>query len=288
MLIGYSVRHSHELNDVDVSLLIDLGFAFAAQHANPSVVADPCPPQAKASSVGFSPPAAKVAPAPGSADRSLRFSPTLAQVDPARSRSPKPVPNKVSRGHLGEYVLIELHGRTADLHRATLKAGLRHILCNPPSMFVPGVRGLPLDLGNDAEGVVQLLDAEKARVALMWCELPPQPCSSFAANLCTVCEFAFDRQIPLAIAGSPKSEFWRDPLLHTLIANLNLQSHLCHLCCHGDGRPRPYQFTTSQTGWAALGLTCKSGHKHAPWVPRRQGDPPWDCQNSCARESCHL
>ena len=89
VLIGYSVRHSHELNDVDVSLLIDLGFAFAAQPANPSVVADPCPPQAKASSVGFSPPAAKVAPAPGSADRSLRFSPTLAQVDPARSRSPK-------------------------------------------------------------------------------------------------------------------------------------------------------------------------------------------------------
>ncbi|CAE7396726.1 dnajb6-b, partial [Symbiodinium microadriaticum] len=165
VLIGYSMRHSHELNNADANFLIDLGFAIGDLVASPSEVVGPSPPNA--------------------------------EVDPARSRSPKALAEKVSCGHLGEYVLIELHGRTADLHKATLKAGLRHILCNPPTMFVPGVRGLPLDLGNEAEGVVQLLDAEKARVALLWCELPSQPCSSFAANLCTVCEFAFDHQIPL-------------------------------------------------------------------------------------------
>ena len=274
VLIGYSVRHSHELNNADANFLIDLGFAIGDLEVCPSKVAEPSPTNPVVSSLGFSPSAAKVAPVLGGADRSLRFSPSLAQVDPARSRSPKALTEKVSCGHLGEYVLIELHGRTADLHKATLKAGLRHILCNPPTMFVPGVRGLPLDLGDEAEGVVQLLDAEKARVALLWCELPSQPCSSFAANLCTVCEFAFDQQIPLAVAGSPKSEFWQDPLLHSLIADLSLQIHVCHLCCHGDGRPRPYQLATSQKGWDSLGLKCTPDHKHKPWVPRRPGDPP--------------
>ena len=147
VLIGYSVRHSHELSKADVDLLIDMGFVLADQNASPRMDAEPGSPKAEVASLGFSPPAATVAPVPGSADRSLRFSPSLAQVDPARSRSPKALPKSLSRGHLGEYVLLELHGRTADLHRATLKAGLRHILCNPPSMFVPGVRGLPLDLG---------------------------------------------------------------------------------------------------------------------------------------------
>ena len=274
VLIGYSMRHSHELNNADANFLIDLGFAIGDLVASPSEVVGPSPPNAEVSSLRFSPSAAKATPVPVNADRSLRFSPSLAKVDPARSRSPKALAEKVSCGHLGEYVLIELHGRTADLHKATLKAGLRHILCNPPTMFVPGVRGLPLDLGNEAEGVVQLLDAEKARVALLWCELPSQPCSSFAANLCTVCEFAFDHQIPLTVAGSPKSEFWQDPLLHSLMADLSLQTHVCHLCCHGDGRPRPYQFATSQKGWDALGLTCTPDHKHKPWVPRRPGDPP--------------
>ncbi|CAE6923228.1 dnajb6-b [Symbiodinium sp. CCMP2592] len=161
-------------------------------------------------------------------------------------------------GHVGDYLFLEVNGRTADLHRAARAAGL----C------------LPLDLGNDLESFQKLVEAEKKRLALVWCELPSQPCSSWAANLCALGELAASLEIPFVIAGSPKSQFWDDPFVLQLIQSFPLQLHRCDLCCHGDGRPRPYQMATAQGDWSALALKCSGLHSHAPWVPRKTGDPP--------------
>ncbi|CAE7270705.1 dnajb6-b [Symbiodinium sp. CCMP2592] len=137
-----------------------------------------------------------------------------------------------------------------------------------------GFQCLPLDLGNDLESFQKLVEAEKKRLALVWCELPSQPCSSWAANLCTLGELAASLEIPFVIAGSPKSQFWDDPFVLQLIQSFPLQLHRCDLCCHGDGRPRPYQMATAQGDWSALALKCSGLHSHAPWVPRKTGDPP--------------
>ena len=90
----------------------------------------------------------------------------------------------------------------------------------------------------------------------------------------SVCELTADRHALTVVAGSPKSEFWEDPFICQLIQHLPLQIDTCDLCCHGDGRPRPYQIAVSQGDWGALALKCSALHTHAPWVPRKPGDPP--------------
>ena len=85
--------------------------------------------------------------------------------------------------HLGEYLVIEVNARIADLSRATRHAGLRHVVCNPPHAAVPGIKCLPLDLSAEVESLAKLVEAEHAKLALLWCEFPSQPCSSYAANL---------------------------------------------------------------------------------------------------------
>ncbi|CAE7258543.1 dnajb6-b [Symbiodinium sp. CCMP2592] len=243
VLVGYHVRDFQRLPCDDRQRLIDIGFQ--------------CP--------------SKSAPSP---HRTLGFSSPSSGVVSERSRSPVNADSQANVGHVGDYLFLEVNGRTADLHRAARAAGLRHILCSAPPSFVHGVRCLPLDLGHDLESFQKLVAAEKKRLALVWCELPSQPCSSWAANLCALGELAASLEIPFVIAGSPKSQFWDDPFVLQLIQSFPLQLHRCDLCCHGDGRPRPYQMATAQGDWSALALKCSGLHAHAPWVPRKTGDPP--------------